>query len=169
MLATYSTRTTIQENRLKPRAMSYIARSANLRWKRFFITQARLLTKKQRALPVDPFCRELSLRCQCEILSISRSSYYYKLKPMKPEDLNLMRKIDELYTDDPSRGSRSMRRQLGRQGLRANRKPTMSDDEVYKLLRQKNSSRNQRICRESHTANTYLYFISSPQIAFCVC
>ena len=41
---------------------------------------------------------------------------------MKPEDLNLMRKIDELYTDDPSRGSRSVRRQLGRQGIKVNRK-----------------------------------------------
>ena len=29
-----------------------------------------------------------------------------------------MRKIDELYTDDPSRGSRSIKRQ----GIRANRK-----------------------------------------------
>jgi putative transposase len=34
----------------------------------------------------------------------------------------VMRKIDELYTDDPSRGSRSIRRQLGRQGIRVNRK-----------------------------------------------
>ena len=33
-----------------------------------------------------------------------------------------MRKIDELYTDDPSRGSRSIRRQLKRQGTRVNRK-----------------------------------------------
>ena len=33
-----------------------------------------------------------------------------------------MRKIDELYTDDPSRGSRSIRRQLKRQGIRVNRK-----------------------------------------------
>ena len=33
-----------------------------------------------------------------------------------------MRKIDELYIDDPSRGSRSIRRQLRRQGIRANRK-----------------------------------------------
>ena len=71
---------------------------------------------------VDPFSRELSIRRQCEILSINRSSYYYKPKPIKPEDLDLMRKIDELYTDDPSRGSRSIRRQLGRQGIRVNRK-----------------------------------------------
>jgi putative transposase len=33
-----------------------------------------------------------------------------------------MRKIDELYTDDPTRGSRSIRRQLKRQGIKANRK-----------------------------------------------
>ena len=33
-----------------------------------------------------------------------------------------MRKVDELYTDDPSRGSRSIRRQLRRQGIRVNRK-----------------------------------------------
>jgi putative transposase len=55
-------------------------------------------------------------------VSISRSSYHYKPKPMKPEDLDLMRKIDELYTDNPSRGSRSIRRQLKRQGIRVNRK-----------------------------------------------
>jgi len=33
-----------------------------------------------------------------------------------------MRKIDELYTDDPSRGSRSIRRQLWRQDIRVNHK-----------------------------------------------
>ena len=41
---------------------------------------------------------------------------------MKPQNLDLMRKIDELYTEDPSRGSRSIRCQLRRQGIRVNRK-----------------------------------------------
>ena len=36
---------------------------------------------------------------------------HFKPKPMKPEDLDLMRKIDELYNADPSRGSWSIRRQ----------------------------------------------------------
>jgi len=71
---------------------------------------------------IEPLCKEPSIRRQCELLSISRSSYYYKPKPMKPEDLDLMRKIDELYTDDSSRGSRSIRRQLKRQGIIVNRK-----------------------------------------------
>jgi putative transposase len=41
---------------------------------------------------------------------------------MKSEDLDLMRKIDELYTEDSSRGSRSIKRQLKRQGIKVNRK-----------------------------------------------
>ena len=92
------------------------------RLKTIFVTQARLLTKKQRVRLIEPSCKEPSIRRQCEILNINRSSYYYKPKPMKPENLDLMRKIDELYTDDPSRGSRSIRRQFKRQGIRVNRK-----------------------------------------------
>jgi putative transposase len=41
---------------------------------------------------------------------------------MKPQNLDLMRKIDGLYTEDPSRGSRSIRCQLRRQGIRVNRR-----------------------------------------------
>ncbi len=71
---------------------------------------------------VEPMDQLLSIRRQCELLAINRSSYYYKPKPIKPEDLELMRKIDELYTEQPSRGSRSIARQLRRQGIKANRK-----------------------------------------------
>ena len=71
---------------------------------------------------IDPQHKPLSISRQCEILKINRSSYYYKPKPIKPEDLKLMRKIDELYTEQPSRGSRSIARQLRRQRIKVNRK-----------------------------------------------
>jgi putative transposase len=71
---------------------------------------------------VEPMNKQLSIRRQCNLLGINRSSYYYKPKPIKSEELNLMRKIDELYTDNPSRGSRSIVRQLKRQGIRVSRK-----------------------------------------------
>jgi putative transposase len=72
---------------------------------------------------IDPLYKPLSIIRQCELLTVSRSSYYYKPKPIKPEDLELMRKIDELYTEDPSRGSRAMARQLRRHhAIKANRK-----------------------------------------------
>jgi len=56
------------------------------------------------------------------MLGVSRSSYYYRQKPIKQEDLDLMRKIDELYLENPSSGSRTIRRQLKREGIKVNRK-----------------------------------------------
>lgn len=43
----------------------------------------------------------LSLSRQCEILSISRSSFYYTPKGESPSSLALMRRIDELLLKHP--------------------------------------------------------------------
>ena len=59
----------------------------------------------------------LSLSRQCKILSISRSSFYYAPKGESPENLALMRRIDELFLKYPFYGSRQMVRQLRREGL----------------------------------------------------
>ena len=63
-----------------------------------------------------------SISRQCEMLGICRSSYYYRAKPIKPDDLKLMRQIDEMYLQDPTLGSRSISRQFKRQGQKVNRK-----------------------------------------------
>ncbi len=59
----------------------------------------------------------LSLSRQCEILSISRSSFYYAPKGESVENLALMRRIDELFLKYPFYGSRQMVRQLRREGI----------------------------------------------------
>jgi putative transposase len=59
----------------------------------------------------------LSLSRQCEILAISRSSFYYTLKGESPANLELMRRIDELFLKYPFYGSRQMVRQLRREGV----------------------------------------------------
>ena len=64
---------------------------------------------------------ELSLSRQCEVLSISRSSFYYAPMGESPETLALMRRIDELFMKHPFYGSRQMARQLRREGVRAGR------------------------------------------------
>jgi len=64
----------------------------------------------------------LSLHRQCKLLDISRSSAYYKARPIKAEDLELMRLIDEQYMKTPTYGSRSMRSHLRRLGYKINRK-----------------------------------------------
>ena len=60
---------------------------------------------------------DLRLSHQCRLLLISRSSFYYMPKGEKPENLALMRRIDELFLKYPFYGSRQMVRQLRREGL----------------------------------------------------
>ena len=65
---------------------------------------------------------KVSVSRQCRLLDLSRSSVYYKPVEIAPQDLALMRLIDEQYLKTPFYGSRSMTRHLRRLGYRVNRK-----------------------------------------------
>ena len=71
---------------------------------------------------VDPDHPELSVRRQCELLGLSRASLYYEPVPESPENLRLMRLIDQEYTAHPFYGSRKMTRWLVQEGETVNRK-----------------------------------------------
>jgi putative transposase len=64
----------------------------------------------------------LSVRRQCELLGLSRSSLYYGPAGESAEDLRLMRLIDEQYTARPFYGSRRMTAWLAGRGEEVNRK-----------------------------------------------
>jgi putative transposase len=64
----------------------------------------------------------LSIRRQCALLSLNRSTAYYEPVPAPDEDLALMRLIDELYTARPIYGSRKMTERLRERGHEVNRK-----------------------------------------------
>ena len=64
---------------------------------------------------------ELSVRRQCELLGLSRSSLYYEPVGETAENLRLMRLIDEQYTAYPFYGSRRMTRWLIERGEEVNR------------------------------------------------
>jgi putative transposase len=51
----------------------------------------------------------LPLARQAAILKLSRSSLYYRARPVAPADLAIMRRIDELHLDYPFAGSRMLR------------------------------------------------------------
>jgi putative transposase len=65
---------------------------------------------------------EASIFRQCQLMRLSRSSYYYQGKGESPQNLELMRVIDEQYLKTPWYGSRQMARHLRRQGHNVNRK-----------------------------------------------
>jgi len=66
---------------------------------------------------------KISVLSQCKLLSVSRSSVYYKPKSRTQRDLDIMRIIDEQYLETPFYGSRSMRNHIRRLGWTINRKP----------------------------------------------
>lgn len=76
----------------------------------------------QRREMVDLDDASLSVRRQCELLGLSRSGVYYEPQPTDPEELALMRRIDELHLQRPFYGSRKIAFELRGQGLDANRK-----------------------------------------------
>jgi len=78
---------------------------------------------------VDAAHPSLSVRRQCELLGLSRASYYREPSGESAENLALMRLIDEQYTACPFYGSRRITAWLGRQGHAVNRK------RVRRLLR----------------------------------
>ena len=67
-------------------------------------------------------CPELSLQRQCDLIGISRSGFYYEPVPESPENLALMRRLDELHLEHPVYGSRRLTAVLRREGREVNRK-----------------------------------------------
>jgi putative transposase len=72
---------------------------------------------------------KLSIRNQCELLEINRSSLYYQLKEEKPENLCYMRLMDEYWLQHPTYGVLQMQDFLRSKGLQVNHK------RVRRLLR----------------------------------
>ena len=83
----------------------------------------------RRAL-IDRDAPSPSIRRQCALLGVARSSVYRPPRPANDNDLALMRRIDELYTAWPFLGSRRMTALLRAEGQRVNRK------RVQRLMRQ---------------------------------
>ena len=78
---------------------------------------------------IDPEHPALSVRRQCELVGLNRSTVYYEPAPESARNLKLMRLIDEQYTKCPFYGSRRIAAWLGTQGHEVNRK------RVQRLLR----------------------------------
>lgn len=77
------------------------------------------MSERRALVAPDP---DLSVRRQCEILALNRSSLYYESVGPDPEELDLMRHIDELHLECPFYGSRRISRELRTKGLVVNRK-----------------------------------------------
>lgn len=81
------------------------------------------MSLEQKRLAIEPQHEALSIAEQCELLGLSRSSFYYKPAPCDPLELDLMRRMDALHTAHPFLGSRRLAAMLSDQlGEPINRK-----------------------------------------------
>ena len=71
---------------------------------------------------IDPDHASLSIRRQCELLGLPRSTLYYEPATETTENLHLMRLLDEHYLKMPFYGSRRMTAWLQAEGHAVNRK-----------------------------------------------
>ena len=46
---------------------------------------------------IDNNCNNLSIAKQCDLLSVNKSTYYYKQRGLTEQDLEIMKMIDEIY------------------------------------------------------------------------
>lgn len=56
---------------------------------------------------------ELTVRRQCELLGLARSSFYFVPQNTSPRDIETMKKIDRIYTEFPFYGCRRIAYELG--------------------------------------------------------
>lgn len=75
----------------------------------------------------------MSVRTQCELLSVHRSGVYYVPRPVDARTLLIQRRIDEIYTACPFYGVRKITAQLRGDGLVVNHKAVARHMQVMGL------------------------------------
>lgn len=71
---------------------------------------------------IDPKYKELSIMEQCEALGLARSTFYYAPEAENQRNLKIMKRLDEIYMNQPFYGYRRMTAQLNRDGYQVNEK-----------------------------------------------
>ena len=119
------------------------------------------MSRQRRREMVDHQHPVLSMVRQCALLSISRSSLYYRPMGASPEDLALMKAMDQQYLATPFYGSRRIRVWLSRQGHQMSRK------RVQRLMRTMGLTaiyRRPRTSQPTPGHKVYPYLLSGMEI-----
>ena len=68
--------------------------------------------REQRQQLIDNTYAELSLRRQCELLQVNRSTLYYKAAEINVDDIDLINEIREIWERYPFYGYRRITKEL---------------------------------------------------------
>src|SRR5499427_2527620 len=88
---------------------------------RFSCRAARHLPSAERRAMIAPEAG-LPVSRQCALLGIARSSFYYCPQPESAEELDLLKRLDRIFTSHPVYGSRRLQVALLREGISIGRR-----------------------------------------------
>ena len=71
---------------------------------------------------IDPTNDKMSLRAQCRLIGLARSTRHYRNRPPSDEQLHLMHRIDQIFIDCPIFGARQIQYKLREEGLHIGRR-----------------------------------------------
>lgn len=83
--------------------------------------KASMRTIDEKKRMIDPMDNKLTIQEQCTLIELPRSTFYYSNSGLSNEDLKLMRKMDEMYLEDPTRGTRRYSAELSAEGFKIGR------------------------------------------------
>ena len=104
---------------------------------------------------------KLSVARQCRTLKLSRSSVYYRPRPVLPADLELMHRIDKLHLEYPFAGARMLRDMLRREGHLVGRRHVST---LMKRMRIGAIYRKPNTSRRHPTNQVYPYLLRNMKI-----
>ena len=87
----------------------------------FLAGAARHLPSAERRAMIAPKAA-LSVTRQCALLGIARSSFYYRPRPESAEELEILRRLDQIFTNHPVYGNRRLQVTLLREGISIGRR-----------------------------------------------
>jgi len=123
-----------------------------------------MISSEQRKGMIDPCCPFLSISTQCQLLTLTRSGFYYIPSGESEENLAIMRQLDRQYFSTPFYGVLRLTALLILAGFKVNKK------RVRRLMKLMNW---QTIYREPHTTISdkthykYPYLLSGLKIERC--
>lgn len=75
----------------------------------------------ERKQMIDSQSSDFTIEEQCALIELPRSTFYYSSVGVSAKDLELMRIMDEMYLEDPTRGTRRYSAELSAQGHKIGR------------------------------------------------
>lgn len=104
---------------------------------------------------------QMSICRQCELLNVSRSTLYYTPSKVSDKNLEIMQKLDMLYLEDPTRGTRRMCKELRKLGYNIGRCHVRS---LMRIMRLKTVYCQPRTTISDPTKYKYPYLLNNLRI-----